>query len=73
MGQFGGVNELSWPDQCFACAFDLGDAIIGQRDLGVSGAAAVDGPFSFAYCGQAIRKDIMSSRKLWGGLRDVRV
>jgi hypothetical protein len=48
MCQFSRINELPWPDENLTRAFDLRDAVLGERDLGVASAAAVDGPFGFA-------------------------
>jgi hypothetical protein len=48
--QFSGINELPWPDENLARASDLRGAVLCERNLGVAGTAAVDGPFSLAWC-----------------------
>ena len=49
MRQFNGIIEFPRPDEYLTRAFDLRDAVLGERDLGVAGAAAGDGPLGLAW------------------------
>jgi len=49
MRQVNGIVELPRPDEYLTRAFDLRDVVLGERDLGVAGAAAGYGPLGLAW------------------------